>query len=49
MADPKNGGGGELLLIEPKGDAKWLCLGRPAKRMNSGDRLIIEALNKLTI
>jgi len=33
------GGLGELLLMEPRGNGKWLCLGRPARRMRSGDQL----------
>jgi len=33
------GGLGELLLMEPRGNGQWLCLGRPARRMRSGDQL----------
>lgn len=33
------GGTGELLLMEPRGDGRWLCLGRPARRMRGGDQL----------
>jgi len=33
------GGLGELLLMEPREDGQWLCLGRPARRMRSGDQL----------
>ena len=33
------GGLGELLLMEPRGKGQWLCLGRPARRMRSGDFL----------
>ncbi len=33
------GGLGELLVMEPREDGKWLCLGRPARRMRSGDQL----------
>ena len=36
------GGLGELLLMEPKGNGKWLCLGRPARRMRSGDQLWLD-------
>ncbi|MBW3041422.1 tRNA preQ1(34) S-adenosylmethionine ribosyltransferase-isomerase QueA [Prochlorococcus marinus] len=33
------GGQGELLLMEPRDNGQWLCLGRPARRMRSGDQL----------
>ena len=33
------GGLGELLIMEPIRDGQWLCLGRPARRMRSGDQL----------
>ncbi len=36
------GGLGELLLMEPRGDGQWLCLGRPARRMRSGDQLWLD-------
>ena len=36
------GGQGELLLMEPRGNGKWLCLGRPARRMRNGDQLSME-------
>jgi len=36
------GGLGELLLMEPKGNGQWLCLGRPARRMRSGDQLWLD-------
>tara|TARA_B100000965_G_scaffold14843_1_gene11216 strand:- start:691 stop:1806 length:1116 start_codon:yes stop_codon:yes gene_type:complete len=35
------GGLGELLLMEPRGNGQWLCLGRPARRMRCGDQLWI--------
>ncbi len=37
----KRSGGGlaELLLLEPRGSGKWLCLARPAKRLKIGDYL----------
>ncbi len=39
----RSGGGlSELLVLEPRGDGAWLCLARPAKRMRSGDQLIID-------
>ncbi len=34
----------ELLLLEPKGSGKWLCLAKPAKKMQIGDHLFLEAL-----
>ena len=36
------GGLGELLLMEPRGNGQWLCLGRPARRMRSGDQLLLD-------
>ncbi len=43
----RSGGGlAELLLLEPLGEGKWLCLGRPAKRMRPGDLLWLEALEQ---
>ena len=36
------GGLGELLLMEPRGDGKWICLGRPARRMRRGDHLWLD-------
>ncbi len=36
------GGAGELLLMEPRGDGRWLCLGRPARRMRGGDQLWLD-------
>ena len=36
------GGLGELLLMEPRGNGQWLCLGRPARRMRSGDQLWLD-------
>ena len=38
------GGAGELLLMEPRGDGRWLCLGRPARRMRGGDQLWLDTL-----
>ena len=35
------GGLGELLLMEPRGNGRWLCLGRPARRMRGGDQLLL--------
>lgn len=39
----RSGGGvSELLVLEPRGDGRWLCLARPAKRMRPGDQLTID-------
>ncbi|MEK9632158.1 MAG: tRNA preQ1(34) S-adenosylmethionine ribosyltransferase-isomerase QueA, partial [Synechococcus sp.] len=39
----RSGGGlSELLVLEPRGDGRWLCLARPAKRMRPGDSLTID-------
>ncbi len=40
------GGIAELLLIEPKGDGKWLCLAKPAKKLKPGDTLCLESLEQ---
>ncbi len=39
----RGGGKTELLLIEPRGEGKWLCLARPAKRIHIGDSLCLRA------
>ena len=36
------GGLSELLVLEPRGEGRWLCLARPAKRMRPGDVLTID-------
>ena len=36
------GGLGELLLMEPRQNGQWLCLGRPARRMRSGVQLWLD-------
>ena len=36
------GGLGELLLMEPRSNGLWLCLGRPARRMRRGDKLWLD-------
>ena len=38
-----SGGIGELLVLEPRGGGCWLCLARPAKRLRSGDELVLIA------
>ncbi len=35
----------EVLLLEPYGSGRWLCLGKPAKKMREGDYLFLEKLN----
>ncbi len=37
-----SGGAVELLVLEPCGEACWLCLARPAKRLKSGEWLTVE-------
>ncbi len=39
----------ELLLLEPRGQGKWLCLAKPAKRMKVGDDLFLEAFEQETL
>ena len=40
----RHGGGmTELLLLEPNEEGKWLCLARPAKKIQPGDYLWLEA------
>ena len=40
------GGSGELLLLEPRGEGKWLCLAKPGKRIKAGDTLLLDAPNQ---
>ena len=43
LAVRRSGGGlSELLVLEPQGEGRWLCLARPAKRMRPGDSLTID-------
>ena len=43
LAVRRSGGGlSELLVLEPRGEGRWLCLARPAKRMRPGDNLTID-------
>ncbi len=37
------GGNGELLLLEPLHDGQWMCLAKPAKKIQIGDVLRINA------
>ena len=40
----RSGGGlAELLVLEPRGEGRWLCLARPGKRLRPGDHLLLEA------
>ncbi len=39
----------ELFVLEPLQDGCWLCLGRPAKRMEAGDYLYIKKNNQKSI
>ena len=39
----------ELFVLEPLQDGCWLCLGKPAKRMQPGDYLFIEKTNQKSI
>ncbi len=43
------GSSAELLLLEPKGAGKWLCLAKPAKKLHPGDKLILESIEHETI
>ncbi len=45
----RGGGLGELLVLEPRGNGKWLCLARPAKRLKPGDEIWLEALEQKPI
>lgn len=36
------GGLAELFVLEPLKDGCWVCLGRPAKKMQPGDNLVLE-------
>ncbi len=36
----------ELLLLEPQGNGRWLCLAKPAKLMRPGDFLWMESLEQ---
>ena len=43
------GGSAELFVLEPLDNGLWLCLGKPAKRMQPGDCLFIEKTNQRLI
>lgn len=38
----RTGGAVELLVLEPRGEGRWLCLARPAKRLHPGEELELE-------
>ena len=37
------GGLAELLVLEPRGEGRWLCLARPGKKLKPGDQVWLEA------
>jgi len=37
------GGWAELLVLEPRGQGRWLCLARPGKKFRPGDQVWLEA------
>ena len=37
------GGKAELFVLEPLKEGRWLCLARPARKLRSGDYLLLEA------
>ena len=40
------GGLAELLVLEPRGEGRWLCLARPGKKLKPGDQVWLEALEQ---
>jgi S-adenosylmethionine:tRNA ribosyltransferase-isomerase len=38
-----SGGAVELLVLEPLGEGRWLCLARPARRLAAGEWISLEA------
>ena len=42
-AQRPSGGAVELLVLEPLGEGRWLCLAKPAKRLRAGDGLELMA------
>lgn len=42
----QGGGLGELLVLEPRGEGRWLCLARPGKKLRPGDQVWLEALEQ---
>ena len=43
------GGIAELLLLEPKGKGNWLCLAKPGKKLQPGDRLLLDHFDQETL
>ncbi|MCP9775142.1 tRNA preQ1(34) S-adenosylmethionine ribosyltransferase-isomerase QueA [Cyanobium sp. WAJ14-Wanaka] len=43
LARRATGGAVEILVLEPVGDGRWLCLAKPAKKLKPGDVLSVEA------
>jgi S-adenosylmethionine:tRNA ribosyltransferase-isomerase len=37
----ENGGAVELMLIRPRPDGRWLCIGKPARRLREGVRVCL--------
>ncbi len=44
----RTGGAVELLVLEPRGEGRWLCLARPAKRLHPGEELELQAAGGLS-
>ena len=43
----RSGGGlAELLVLEPQGEGRWLCLARSGKKLKPGDQVWLEALEQ---
>nr|AUG32788.1 Queuosine biosynthesis protein [Paulinella longichromatophora] len=40
------GSQGELLLVEPRGDGRWLCIGKPSKDLHPGKKVSLERRGK---
>ena len=43
VARRASGGAVELLVLEPQGQGRWICLAKPAKKLRPGDGLTVEA------
>ena len=43
QAQRSSGGRVELLVLEPRGEGRWLCLAKPAKRLRPGELLKVLA------
>jgi len=46
QARRSTGGAVELLVLEPQGEGRWLCLAKPAKRLKPGDSLEVIATDQ---